>query len=205
MNAILGHFAQSNPRVATFGDNRHYSIERQTRAELKGGLEVLRRFYKSVRTGTGRLLLNVNVSYGVFFEPGPLHLCYRKIGIGNKSTLGTKLKGLRVEITHLSGNKSKKTGQLVKRIKSVYALTRPGDGSGDPYPPKLELLEQGPKSVQFYIEGPSYQSQPDTQAKPTKESGGATMPVNAYISVFKYFSIRKSENRPKSLSLLTYV
>jgi len=82
LNVVLGFIPQSNGNVISIGQNRHYPLGRapgQYR-QLGGGLEAFRGYFQSVRPATGGLLLNINVTHGVFLEPIGLHLLYPKLG-----------------------------------------------------------------------------------------------------------------------------
>ena len=74
MNALLGHHPQSKHGIVSIAHSRHYANDhsqanRQNIKQLGGGLEALRGYFQSVRAATGGLLLNVNVTHGVFLEP----------------------------------------------------------------------------------------------------------------------------------------
>lgn len=81
------------------------------------GLEAIRGFYQSVRPATGRLLLNVNVTYSVFFEPGLLADLFSRFGNGHG--VADKIKRKRIEVTHLPAKKSR-TGATIPREKSIW-------------------------------------------------------------------------------------
>jgi eukaryotic translation initiation factor 2C len=74
LNTVLGHQAKTNPRIVSIGQNRHFAIDRgQHNAHnikiINGGLETLRGYFQSIRPAAGGILLNVNVTHGVFLEP----------------------------------------------------------------------------------------------------------------------------------------
>jgi eukaryotic translation initiation factor 2C len=74
LNVLFGHYPQSHSGVVSIGQNRHFSVDHtqgnsHNIRNLSGGLEALRGYFQSVRSATGGLLLNVNVTHGVFFEP----------------------------------------------------------------------------------------------------------------------------------------
>jgi len=83
LNAVLGHQPKANEGVVSIGQNRHFSIDRtpQNAHNIKvlgQGLESLRGYYQSIRPASGGILLNVNVTHGVFFEPTRLSLLFPK-------------------------------------------------------------------------------------------------------------------------------
>lgn len=85
LNVILGHQARSDNSVVAVGRNRFFAADGQ-RVERSGGLDygpidILRGYFQSVRTATGRLLLNVNVTAGVFRRPIPIAELFTKMGL----------------------------------------------------------------------------------------------------------------------------
>lgn len=190
LNAVFGHHPQSHGGVVSIGQNRHYSLDRSQAnthniKSLGGGLEALRGFFQSVRPATGGLLLNVNVTHGVFLEPGPLSFLFPKLGTGNKITLNKKMKLMRVKITHLGVKKSKKTNVEIPRIKTIFGLAQPQDGRTLPKPPQIQSYGAGPKGVKFFL------NEVPPAPKGKKPPGGPGLPSNTYISVFDYFRISK--------------
>ncbi|TVY52831.1 Protein argonaute 1B [Lachnellula cervina] len=202
LNVLFGHYPQVHDGVVSIGQNRHFSINRgQANAHnitvLGGGLESLRGYFQSVRPATGGILLNVNVTHGVFIEPLSLDLLYGRLGSGNKLTLQKKLKLIRVKVTHLPPKKLKKTNEEVPRVKTIFGLAHPQDGRAEEHPPKIADFGAGPKGVSFWLsEGPA----PAKGAKPGKKGAGSA-PANTYITVFDYFrkkypQIRLEERNP---------
>jgi eukaryotic translation initiation factor 2C len=198
LNAVFGHHPQSKDGVVSIGQNRHFSLDRsQANAhnirELTGGLEALRGYFQSVRPATGGLLLNVNVTHGVFLEPIRLDLIFPKLGSGNRLTLQKKMKLVRVRVTHIPAKKSK-TNQDIPRVKTVFGLAHPQDGRGDAHPPQITAFGAGPKGVKFWIsdEGLAGGKKDLVKGQKVPKGSGSGMPNNAYISVFDYF--RRSEN-----------
>ncbi|KAF8866718.1 QDE2 protein [Acephala macrosclerotiorum] len=196
LNAVFGHHAQSHNGVVSIGQNRHYSIDRSQMnmhniKTLGGGLEALRGFFQSVRTATGGLLLNVNVTHGVFLEPGPLSVLFPKLGTGNLVTLHKKMKLVRVKVTHLPVKKSKKTNAEIPRVKTIFGLAQPQDGRTLPNPPQVQMYGAGPKGVKFWLEErPPAEGTPPAKSKPPakgKKPSGPPVSSGTYITVFDYF------------------
>jgi hypothetical protein len=97
LNAAFGHRPQSQDGVVSISQNRHFSLNRsQSNAhnirEFTGGLEALQGYFQGVRPATGGLLLNVNVTHGVFLKPIRLDSISPKLGSGNRLTLQKKMK-----------------------------------------------------------------------------------------------------------------
>jgi eukaryotic translation initiation factor 2C len=84
LNVLFGSYPQSSDGTASIAGNRHFSIDHGKQARniqvLGGGLESLRGYYQSVRPATGGILLNINVTHGVFFEPLRLDLLFPQDG-----------------------------------------------------------------------------------------------------------------------------
>lgn len=198
LNAVFGHHPQSHDGVVSIGQNRHYSLDRQANQHnimgLGGGLEALRGFFQSVRPATGGLLLNVNVTHGIFLEPGPLSSLFPKLGTGNKITLNKKMRLVRVKITHLGVKKSKVSNLEIPRIKTIFGLAQPQDGRTLPKPPQIQAYGAGPKGVKFWLNDvapAAAAAEAKLAAKGKKSPGGPALPVNQWISVFDYFRISK--------------
>jgi eukaryotic translation initiation factor 2C len=191
--------------VVSIGQNRHFSTDRSQQnahniRSLSGGLEALRGYFQSVRPATGGLLLNVNVTHGVFFEPISLALLFPKLVTGSKVTLQKKLKLVRVQVTHLPGKTSKKTNQVFPRVKTIFGLAHPQDGRTEAHPPRVALFGGGPKEVQFWLSDvppAAVGANPPGKGKTGQKGAGPSMPSNTYISVFDYF--RRSKSIPCNL------
>lgn len=83
LNALLGHQAKQDAGVVSIGQNRHFATDHsQGNAHnirvLGGGLEAIRGYFQSARPATGGILLNINVTHGVFFQPIRLDMMYRE-------------------------------------------------------------------------------------------------------------------------------
>lgn len=66
------------PHQGLLGTNNHPDIDFE---ELAGGLVALRGYFSSVRCATGRMLLNLNVTSGAFYQTVPLMDLLNKFGI----------------------------------------------------------------------------------------------------------------------------
>lgn len=71
LGVILGFFPRSTEGMAAIGSARFFRVSPAISASLgpqKGGraLEAIRGYFQSVRLGTGRVLVNTNVTHGVF-------------------------------------------------------------------------------------------------------------------------------------------
>jgi hypothetical protein len=198
LNVLFGHYPQIHDGTSSVAGNRHFSLDRSPQNDhnikvLGGGLESLRGFFQSASAATGGILLNVNVTHGVFLEPRRLDLLFSAMGTGNRLTLQKKLKLVRVNVIHLPVKKSK-SNKEVRRVKTIFGLAHPQDGQGDAHPPRVNGFGAGPKDVQFWIsgDGPSGKDKPPKKpVEAPKKTTGPGLPANTYISVFDYF--RRSE------------
>lgn len=200
LNAVFGHYPQSHSGTVSAGQNRHFSIDRTPANRhniqvLGGGLESIRGFYQSVRTASAGILLNVNVTHGVFLQPDTLDRLYNQLGSGNKLTLQKKLKLVRVNVTHLPAKKHKTTGKNIPRVKTIFGLAHPQDGRSDAHPPQVTAFGAGPRDVKFWLSDsppPATDTKPAAKgkgkgAKPAPKASGPAFPTNTYMSVFDYF------------------
>ncbi|RKF74263.1 Protein argonaute 1 [Golovinomyces cichoracearum] len=187
LNVIIGHHAQSRSEIATISGNKHFSMLREPKIDnirpLGDGLEAYRGFVRSTRPVTGGILLNVNVTHAVFFEPINLALLYRKMGTQNLVRLKEKLKGMRIQAIHLPQKLMKSTGKPVPRIKTIQGLATPLDGAKDEHPPEVMGFGAGPQRVRFWVAEEKVSREADSRSKPPEHP----LLSNTYISVYDYF------------------
>ena len=175
LNIFLGHYAKSAPTVATVGSSKSFSLAQNSpRRDLGAGLTALRGFFSSVRVATCRILINVNVSHGAFYDAVPLEQLIDRYGSAhgfNRVKLQAFLKRVRVRVTHL-GEKKNKAGESIPRVKTIFGLATQNDGYKLDHPPRVSKFGAGPKEVEFFLSdssgAPSSSSQ--SQAAPTPSS-----------------------------------
>lgn len=154
LNTMLYQYSRTQEdRVAVGSKTFPLSGNSMLIGDLGGGLQVIRGFFASVRLATGRVLVNVNVTYGAFYKPGPLDRLMMAFGLPNKDKLDRFLKYLRVEKTHLRNANTSKPGSL----RSIFGLASPQDGSyadGRPIarPPKVTQLGASAENVEFWFD-----------------------------------------------------
>nr|ANS14269.1 argonaute protein [Valsa mali] len=161
LNIFLKHYAKSTNNLATIGASKTFSVSGNADSlDLGRGLTALRGFFTSVRAATNRVLVNVNVSHGAFYQEGKLTSLMEAFGMryddrGMRS-LEKFLKRVRVRTTHLKEKKNKK-GEVVHRVKAIAALAKKSDGRKLDHPPIVAQFGAGPKNVQFWWDdkGPS--------------------------------------------------
>ena len=196
LNIILGHLAKSSERTTVYGSNRSFAWDQDfAPSSLGTGLVAMKGFYSSVRAATSRIVINVNVTNGPFYQAEPLHRLMDDLVAANNNvwdvpTVEAFLKGLQVDVLYLRG-KTNQMGRPISCRRTIFGFAKKGDGiapnSGVPAssdsqpPPRLSGPwpdhGAGAKNVKFFCttDGPT----PANSAK-GQASGGA------YISVFDY-------------------
>lgn len=165
-NIFLKHYAKSTNNLATIGASKTFSMDGGAdHYDLGRGLTALRGFFTSVRAATNRLLVNINVSHGAFYQEGLLtglidafHPQFNERGM---RALEKFLKRLRVRTTHLNVKKNK-NGEEVHRTKAIIALAKKSDGRKSAHPPRVSETGAGPKNVEFWLEDQPPSSTPSS-------------------------------------------
>lgn len=191
LNIFLGHYAKSSPTVATVGNSKSFSITQATpKQDLGAGLSALRGFFSSVRLATCRILANVNVSHGTFYDAIPLDMLITKYRASNNSKLQSFLKRVRVKVTHIV-EKENKTGESIPRVKTIYGLASKDDGHGLVNPPLVKSFGAGPEDVKFFLNdstgAPSSSSTGQAAGISSSEKKGRVSNGGGYISVSHFF------------------
>lgn len=184
LNIFLKHYAKSTNNLATIGASKTFSMSGNADSmELGRGLIALRGFFTSVRAATNRVLVNVNVSHGAFYQEGQLTRLMDSFGMRyddrGMRALEKFLKRVRVRTTHLKEKKNRK-GEVVHRVKPIMALAKKYDGRQLAHPPKVAQFGSGPKDVQFWLENKPTSAAPSSsvpgadpsQAAPKKKGKG---------------------------------
>jgi eukaryotic translation initiation factor 2C len=185
LNIFLNHYAKSANNLATIGSSKTFALSQNTaRADLGAGLEVIRGFFSSVRIATCRILVNVNVSHGAFFQTGPLPGLMGIYGTRNTAGLERFLKLVRVQTTHLPEKKNN-AGQVIPRIKTIFGLARTDDGHKLLKRPQVKSHGAGAKDVEFWLDGDGGPNATKAKAKGGKKEGPAS--GGKYISVYDFF------------------
>ncbi|KAF2750120.1 Piwi-domain-containing protein [Sporormia fimetaria CBS 119925] len=150
LNVFLNHYAKSTSNHAAVGASKTFDLNAY-KADLGGGLEVIRGFFSSVRVATCRILVNINISHAAFYRAGPLTGLMNTYGTRNLDRLAKFLKLIRVQTTHLPVKRNK-AGQVIPRIKTIWGLARIGDGRKSDHPPRVKRNGAGAKEVEFWLE-----------------------------------------------------
>lgn len=213
LNIFLKHYAKSTNNLAAIGASKTFSMSGNAEGLIIGrGLIALRGYFTSVRAATNRVLVNVNVSHGAFYQEGQLTRLMEdfKMHYDDRGmrALEKFLKRVRVRTTHLKEKKNRK-GEVVNRVKPIIALAKKSDGRQLAHPPKVAQFGSGPKDVQFWLDDKSTSAAPSSsvpgadpsQAAPKKKGkgkGGKGKPeavgpqpagagVGRYVSVHDHF------------------
>jgi eukaryotic translation initiation factor 2C len=180
LSIITGHFARSAPDSAALGRSRYFPLHIEGETFELGHPEynrIVRGYFQSARLATGRLLLNTNVSHGVFRPHGKVSALCEKFH-GDYWSLHRSLTNLRARVEILSEDKDPKKIRIVeKAITGLAEPIRRGRGKGEDQNklPIVKELGAKAKDVQFYIRAPA----------------PAGVKPNAYCSVEEYYQKSK--------------
>ncbi|KOS19838.1 Protein argonaute 1B [Escovopsis weberi] len=185
LNVIFGHGPRSKMNeITAVGASRYFSFGNdQTIKELTHNwraLAAMRGYFQSVRIGTGRLLLNTNITHGVFRLSGKMTKIFKDLniapvqdrdyrGIRMLKAFAKFLPKARVKATFRLAN-----GKEVSRVKIIHGLAVATDvRRAVDRPPKFspKWAFPGPKEVSFWLKD---------------DSGGGK-----YTTVFDYYRQNK--------------
>ncbi|MBE3045555.1 hypothetical protein IMZ48_24015 [Candidatus Bathyarchaeota archaeon] len=92
LNIVLGHTARNDAAVSVIGAKRFFNTapagtnaNPERRDLFYGLLGICRGYFQSLRLSTGRLLLNTNVTYGVFRLQGEISEYFRRANISRRN------------------------------------------------------------------------------------------------------------------------
>lgn len=167
LDTILGHTARSRlNEVSALGSSRLFPFDKDEKStnlmQDRRALLAARGYFQSARLGTGRLLLNTQVTHGVFKVSGKVDEIMKTLQMRSVPRTEHRLKKLvgafakflpktRVWATFTVGN-----GTSVKRPKAIHGLvTRFNSGGEGENRPKLDPAYDypGPKNIQFWLQG----------------------------------------------------
>ncbi|KAI2621955.1 Piwi-domain-containing protein [Hypomontagnella submonticulosa] len=188
LSIVTGSWARANDRIGSVGKSRYFPLNLSSEIESLGYPDynsVIRGYFQSARPATGRLLLNANVSHGVFRVHGNVADLIKEFGSNPPaSALNKYLSGLRCTCKILPekvvpGSKGgQKTGER-KIIKLISGVAMPGDGSKTgkggkgkvENPPKISRAAGKASEVSFFLSGSAPQG----------------LKADAYCSVAEYY------------------
>jgi eukaryotic translation initiation factor 2C len=128
LNVLMAHGPSSDANVTTAGGNKFYPFGNHPQlqiADLGSGLQALRGYFSSVRTGVNRILVNVNVATGAFYKSGPLLDVMREVSGGPPANdyqhrrLAAFFRKLRIETNYLPDKSSKGKGKTKRKVHSI--------------------------------------------------------------------------------------
>ncbi|KAE8374440.1 ribonuclease H-like domain-containing protein [Aspergillus bertholletiae] len=157
LNIFLSHYPRTSPDLASrSGNTANKTFPLSNKAPLVGGLTAIRDLFSSVRLAAGRVLVNVNVSHGAFYNSGrlmDLTDSFHKENGKSLSGLNEFLRGIRGRTLHLPERRNR-SGERIVRPKTIYSLSRPSDGTDSPQErrPKVYQYGAGSKDVKFWLE-----------------------------------------------------
>lgn len=197
INTILGHSPRESQDIVAVGRSRFFSREKPdltTKIVGTGALQIVKGFIQSVRPATGRLLLNVDVTHGIFRCADSISELFTKIG--DKSPRGLQklheiIRKARVKYQILSVKKGEET-----RWKEVTAagLARRTD-TFSKHKEKVKFLPPGREfgyadKVQFYLGEPPKRSDGTVVNPVSRLEWGKSYTVSEYYWTSKSTLIR---------------
>ncbi|CAI7666099.1 unnamed protein product [Penicillium glandicola] len=159
LNILLSAHPFKDPGIVIIGKgrNKFFPIDKRKQSvAINGGAEAVRGYFSSVRICATRIMLNLNVSHGAFFCPGPLPRIiheFKSLHGENRDVLDRYLKGLKVYATHLEPRENG-SGVKEKPIKSILGVASPRDGrigQNPVNPPQVERLASSADNVKFWM------------------------------------------------------
>ena len=212
LNVVLGHTARSDGNAATGGSGRFFATD-TARIEAADGqrgqaIDILRGYFQSVRPATGRLLLNTNVTHGIFRRPGNVGALLKEMGLAKMTApmdnqvmrqyeraLRDLNKFLALARVQIRTPKTKNQQPTVSfSTMAGLCTTRDGtdrrgksiDGEEQPQFQFPTFLFSGPGSVKFFLGEP----------KPKDPNGGIPpapqgLKYDTYVKVSDYYKASK--------------
>ncbi|KAG6119255.1 hypothetical protein E4U14_005609 [Claviceps sp. LM454 group G7] len=181
LDIVLGHSVRAKlGEVTSIGSSRLFPFGKDEKsASLMQNYRTLlaaRGFFQSVRIGTGRLLLNTNVTHGVFKISGKLDEAMKKLQIQPVASNDFRLKKLVgafskfLPKTRVWATFKLSDGTKVRRSKALHGMVNrlAGSMAEGPNRPQIEPGWEypGPKSIKFWL---------------TDDAG------SRYVTVFDYY------------------
>ncbi|KAI0380542.1 Piwi-domain-containing protein [Hypomontagnella monticulosa] len=144
LQIFLNHHPKNSESHATIGSSRSFPLGSSNPGEKLGlGVSAFKGYFSSIQPATTRILVNINVSYGAFYEGQPL-IDLMKEYYGRKSysdkscceNLSQFLEGVRVTHSYLKdrSNESDRSGKITK-VATIRGLGF--DENGMPATPKV--------------------------------------------------------------------
>lgn len=172
LNVILGHGPRSQiNRITGLGSSRFFPYAAGLAAEAPLNqrfnprpLAALRGFFQSTRPATGQLLLNANVTCGVFRQSGNVSVLFESLGIQRVPSPQNPRDGrLKSHILSVSKLLRKArvwvkikiaNGTIVKRSKAIHDLVTPFNitkAGSNPAQVDKDIFFASPRNIKFYL------------------------------------------------------
>lgn len=124
LNIIATKSPNEANAVRNAGHNTFYPHQGHPNVDLQdlgGGLDALRGYYASVRPAVSRLLLNLNVTAGAFFQPLPLLDLIKSFNNGNNFRVETLIRMLKVRAAYI---KDGQTAPFMVKNKTIVGFAK---------------------------------------------------------------------------------
>ncbi|RGP68489.1 hypothetical protein FLONG3_8128, partial [Fusarium longipes] len=167
LNVIFGFGPRSNEDISAVGNSRYFSFKNggiyKNMVMLGRPLQAARGTFQSLRLGTGRLLLNANVTHGIFKIHGKCDTIFENLGIHRvEMTNGHQIRHLKLmnkflPKTRVLAKMKFANGKEVNRPKAIYGLAYAPEITracqNNEHPPKFDKGCEfpGPQNVRFYL------------------------------------------------------
>lgn len=169
LGVIVGHTARADNNAVAVGRGRFFATDaRKEQAPMPHGslLSIIRGYFQSVRPATGRLLLNVNVTHGIFRASLSLADMFAAAGINkmNDASSGSSQFTYHAETVNRYLNRAKisirspaNPQQTVQRF--MTGLARKTDGQKEEKPPRFDPAAVSrfgsPYTTKFFLRKPA--------------------------------------------------
>ncbi|KAI1467708.1 Piwi-domain-containing protein [Daldinia caldariorum] len=133
LNIFINYYPQDSEGYATIGSSRSFPLTQEDVTSLQLGCVARKGFYSSIQPATSRILININVTHGIFHKrEGLSEIISGFIAKSGKSLaclrkLAASLKGIRIEYSYLKD----KAGKSIRRAKTIFDLASQKDGAAD--------------------------------------------------------------------------
>lgn len=172
LNVILGFGSRSKDSISAVGSARVFPFDKMVEgdniARLASDMRPLiaaRGIFHSTRLGTGRLLLNANVTHGVFKVSGPALNIFQQWGLRPMTQAQARSPQARqlsmvakfLPKTRVTVEMKVENGKIVNRNKAIYGLAKASEIArsfkGD-HPPQFKpgMEYPGPAHVNFWLD-----------------------------------------------------
>ncbi|KAI0009229.1 Piwi-domain-containing protein [Xylariaceae sp. FL0662B] len=189
LSIITGFPARGNHEVASLGSNRFFPLDLVPEIKALGYPEynsVIRGYFQSARPATGRMLLNANVSHGLFRQSGKMNEVMRNYDLSRPLLdLHKSISRLRARCTIKPEKTSGKDGRERYFQKVICGLATTADGSKE-NKPKVKTNGARPLEVKFFLRSPA-------------PSG---LKADAYCTVAEYYEKRYGYRVDTSLPVI---